>query len=73
MAHKNRATRRLHVRKVRDIAVSKAWKLPNYFTSDWVFVMCNKSGEFNWDTARVYNASELVERDNVHIVGEVIR
>ena len=70
---KKRAKKKLHVRRARDYAVCKAWELPNCFMSRWVFITCNKDGEFNWDKARVYDASELVERDNVHVIGEVIK
>ena len=73
MTENKRPKKRLHVRKARATAVSKTWGLANIFTSDWVFIMCNKSGEFDWSKSPVYNASELVERDNVYIVGEVIR
>jgi len=69
---KNRPKRKMHVRKATSDAVSKAWDISNVFISYWVYIRCNKDGEFDWDNT-VYDPNELVERDNVHIVGEVIR
>ena len=70
---KNRPKKKLHVRKATADAVAKAWNISNIFRSYWVYVRCNKDAEFDWDKTYVYDANELVERDNVHIIGEVIR
>ena len=33
-----------------------------------IFIRCNVKGEVNWDKSSVYNANELVGRDNVKII-----
>ena len=70
---KNRPKKKMHVRKATVDAVAKAWGSANMFKGYWAYIMCNKDGEFDWDKSYVYDANELVERDNVHIIGEVIR
>jgi len=59
----------LHVIRFTREEVGKEWglELPTRDKGD-VYARCNKDGIVNWDSTLVYEAHELVGRDNVKLI-----
>ena len=63
-------TRKMHVKKLTYSELIKQWGFEpvalNKFTPK--YIRCNAKGEVSFDTAPVYEADELIEKNNVIIL-----
>ena len=54
--------------KTSNAEITKQWGFDTHFHSTSLYIQCNSKGEVNWDKASVYNAEDLVGKDNVKIL-----
>lgn len=59
----------LHLRRVSRALVEDKWgfRLPRIYDSI-VYIICNKSGNINWECTNIYSAHQLVEVNKIKII-----
>lgn len=63
--------KRLNVKVTSIAELTEKWGFnPGLFLKGDLYIRCNSKGDVNWKNAPVYRSTELIERNNVKILGK---